>query len=237
MNDLSVRDYNGVFVIDSREVAEMVEKRHDHLLRDINGYVEILNNSTAPKIGASDFFIPSTYQDSTGRLLPCYFLTRKGCDMVANKMTGAKGVLFTATYVTKFEEMEKALKQQPLQLAVPQSFSEALRLAADLYDENKLLLPKAEVYDQFMSADNTKTLTEVAKAIGIGRNKFCQLLRAYNILNKNNIPYQSYMDRGYFTVIEVPVSYSRTNNQQARVTPKGEEYLAKFVREIKEVIV
>ncbi|GAE09580.1 putative antirepressor [Paenibacillus sp. JCM 10914] len=86
----------------------MTGKRHDHLLRDIDGYCEILMNSTDPKIGVSDFFEASTYQDGTGRTLRGYDLTRKGCDMVANKMTGEKGVLFTATYVTKFDEMEKS---------------------------------------------------------------------------------------------------------------------------------
>lgn len=65
-------------------------------MRDISGYAQILCNSTESNFGLSDFFIPNTYQDSTGRMLPCYLLTKKGCDMVANKMTGEKGVLFTA---------------------------------------------------------------------------------------------------------------------------------------------
>jgi hypothetical protein len=47
--------------------------------------------------------------DTQNQSRPCYLLTRKGCDLVANKMTGEKGVLFTATYVTRFEEMEKVL--------------------------------------------------------------------------------------------------------------------------------
>ncbi|BFH70642.1 antirepressor [Paenibacillus dendritiformis] len=85
----------------------MTGKRHDHLLRDIDGYIEVL--SAAPNFGVSDFFIESTYKDTTGRVLRCYLITRKGCDMVANKMTGEKGVLFTATYVSKFDEMEKQL--------------------------------------------------------------------------------------------------------------------------------
>ena len=38
--------------IDSREVATMIEKRHDHLIRDIKKYVEHL---TAPNFGVSDF--------------------------------------------------------------------------------------------------------------------------------------------------------------------------------------
>ncbi|MHC1681345.1 MAG: Rha family transcriptional regulator [Clostridiaceae bacterium] len=109
MNELQIVSLNGQLVTDSREVAEMVEKNHADLLRSIKGYVSILTES---KFALSDFFIESTYQDSTGRTLLCYLLTKKGCDMVANKMTGEKGVLFTATYVTKFEEMENHIKEQ-----------------------------------------------------------------------------------------------------------------------------
>ncbi|ASS66248.1 Rha family transcriptional regulator [Paenibacillus sp. RUD330] len=94
----------GKLLADSREIADVTGKLHKHLLRDIDLYASILTES---KIGPSDFFIESSYVDSTGRTLKCYLLTRKGCDMVANKMTGEKGILFTAAYVTKFEEMEK----------------------------------------------------------------------------------------------------------------------------------
>ena len=113
MEELQVINHNNVDVIDSREVAEMIGKEHRNLIRDIRGYVEIIENSTELKIEPSDFFIPNTYMDSTGRTLPCYLLTKKGCDMVANKMTGEKGVLFTAAYVTAFEEMQKRLKMSP----------------------------------------------------------------------------------------------------------------------------
>lgn len=120
MSGLTVVNRNGQLVVDSREVARMVGKRHDHLLRDINGYVDIISNSTAPNFGVSDFFIHHSYQDSTGRTLPCYLITRKGCDMVANKMTGEKGVLFTAAYVTKFDEMEKTINAKNKQLINPE---------------------------------------------------------------------------------------------------------------------
>ena len=92
--------------LDSREVATMVEKRHDHLIRDIGKYVEHL---TAPNFGVSDFFRNSTYKDSSGKLNKCYLLTRKGCEFVANKMTGKKGILFTANYINRFHEMEQEL--------------------------------------------------------------------------------------------------------------------------------
>lgn len=111
MKELSVITHNGVETIDSREVAEMVGKQHAHLMRDIHNYAEVIENSNESNFGLVDFFIPSTYTDSKGEERPCYLLTKKGCDMVANKMTGEKGVLFTAAYVTAFEKMRQTISQ------------------------------------------------------------------------------------------------------------------------------
>lgn len=114
MNELQLINENGKIYVDSRQVAEMIGKRHADLMRSIDGYVQILTNA---KLRSLDFFIKSSYVDSKRETRPCYNLTRKGCDMVANKLTGEKGVLFTAEYVTKFEQMEKQLlmqQQKPL---------------------------------------------------------------------------------------------------------------------------
>ena len=107
MEELQVINHNNVDVIDSREVAEMIGKDHRHLIRDIRGYTEILKNTTEPNFGLSDFFIESNYKDSTGRTLPCYLLTRKGCDFIASRMTGKKGAQFSARYVCAFDAMRK----------------------------------------------------------------------------------------------------------------------------------
>lgn len=64
MNLMVLEKQSNQLTIDSREVAEMIGKRHDHLLRDITGYVEILQKSNAPNFGVVDFFIPSTYADT-----------------------------------------------------------------------------------------------------------------------------------------------------------------------------
>lgn len=108
MYELSVFQQGGVDVIDSRSVAEAIEKPHSDLMKSIRNYAEFLN---AGDFSSVDFFIPSTYTDSKGEERPCYLLTKKGCDMVANKMTGEKGVLFTAAYVTAFEKMRTAASQ------------------------------------------------------------------------------------------------------------------------------
>ena len=49
MNELTIINQKGKLLVDSREVARMVEKRHDHLMRDINGYVEVLDPT--PNLG------------------------------------------------------------------------------------------------------------------------------------------------------------------------------------------
>lgn len=108
MKELTIFTQGCQQVVDSREVADMIGKPHNDLMKSIRNYAQYI--STAGDFSLSDFFIDSSYKDSTGRDLPCYLLTKKGCDMVANKMTGEKGILFTAAYVTAFEKMQKNLQ-------------------------------------------------------------------------------------------------------------------------------
>ncbi|MCY7650527.1 Rha family transcriptional regulator, partial [Bacillus safensis] len=106
-NNLQVIEQNGQLLVDSREVAEMVDKRHADLVRSIESYLVVIGQNA--KLRSDNFFIESTYQAGTGKLYKHYLLTKQGCEMVANKMTGEKGVLFTTAYVTQFNEMEQNL--------------------------------------------------------------------------------------------------------------------------------
>lgn len=106
MNGLKVQDFHGKQVIDSRDVAEMVGRSHNELLKSIRTYSKYLREG---EIAQSDFFIESTYLNAQNHEMPNFLITKKGCDMIANKTTGKKGVLFTAAYVTAFEEMRQAL--------------------------------------------------------------------------------------------------------------------------------
>ncbi|MBO5304023.1 MAG: Rha family transcriptional regulator [Lachnospiraceae bacterium] len=96
--------------ITTLEVAEMMEVPHNDILRKLDGrkgYVEILTES---QMAVSDYFIPSTYRDASGKENKCYEVTKLGCDFLANKSTGEKGVLFTARYVKRFYELENEKK-------------------------------------------------------------------------------------------------------------------------------
>ncbi|WP_212936934.1 Rha family transcriptional regulator [Bacillus hominis] len=122
-NELQVMEKDEQLVVSSIDVAEITGKRHDNLMRDIKGYISTLEVSS--DLRASNFFVEGTYIDGSNRVKPCFFLTRKGCDMIANKITGEKGILFTATYVERFYDMENQLKQE-LQSKLPTTYKEAL---------------------------------------------------------------------------------------------------------------
>lgn len=99
--------------LDSREVAVMLNKRHDHLLRDIDTYISYLGQN--PKLGSDDFFKETSYKAGTGRRYKIYQITKKGCEFLAHKQTGRKGSSFTASYINRFHEMEAQLSKRPLQ--------------------------------------------------------------------------------------------------------------------------
>ncbi len=128
-----------------------------------------------------------------------------------------------------FIEVEKAWNSPEMVM------SRALKLAekkiANLEEERQKLLPKAEAYDTFMDASNLQPMNDVAKCLGIGRNKLFALLREKKIIRSNNTPYQEYIDRGYFEVKEKPIKMGESviNYAQTFVTPKGVDYIARIV--------
>lgn len=108
MNDLTKN------TITTLDVAEMMEVPHSDILKklegrkDRKGFIQILNEG---QMSVVDYFIKSSYVDAKGEERPCYEVTKLGCDFLANKSTGEKGVLFTARYVKKFYEMEHGAQQ------------------------------------------------------------------------------------------------------------------------------
>ncbi|EGT4564129.1 phage regulatory protein, partial [Clostridioides difficile] len=175
MNNLTIIKQNNKYLVESREVAELIEKDHNQLLRSIRGYISVLEQSA--KLHTDDFFIESTYRNENNQKYPCYLLTKKGCDMVANKMTGEKGIIFTAIYVTKFEEMEQELKEQ--QPKLPATYKEALQqLLIEVEEKEQLQLenqekdkviqlqqPKVLFADSVASSNDSILIGELAKLL------------------------------------------------------------------------
>lgn len=161
MNELTVLDHGGIDVIDSREVAQMIEKPHNDLMKSIRNYSDILN---AGNFSLVDFFIPSTYTDGKGESRPCYLLTKKGCDMVANKMTGEKGVIFTAMYVSAFEKMRERITK-------PMTTAEMFQLQAQINVEQERRLAAIEA--------NQQKVIEACSVPAVGRDEWQENMKKY----------------------------------------------------------
>ena len=166
-----------VQTITSLEVAEMVEKEHKELLRDIRRYCEYLNEG---KIALVDFFMESNYIDAKGEQRPCYEVTKKGCEFIANKLTGVKGAVFTARYINRFHDMEDYIKIEK------KPSLDAVNRAADILkgayqavgtDERYLALLVGSVYKECgmefslppikMDTDKLYDQTMIANELGI----------------------------------------------------------------------
>ena len=124
------------------EIAEMLGMKHYKVLEKLEGtkdgktkgIIDILN---AHDFVVDDYFIKSSYIDAKGETRPCYLVTKLGCDFLANKFTGEKGILFTAKYVKRFDEMEQTIKN-PYNL--PTTYKEALIQLLEKVEENEKLI-------------------------------------------------------------------------------------------------
>ena len=97
---------------------------------------------------------------------------------------------------------------------------------------------KVEFYDDVIDSTTTFEISKVAKMlnfINIGRNNLFEILREQGILQRDNVPYQNYIDRGWFRLIET--KYTKPNgdiqlNYKTVVYQKGIEQISKLLKKL-----
>lgn len=129
--------------LDSREVAQMIGKEHHKLLRDIRRYIGQLGES---KIGFTDFFREYTYKTDQNKEMPCYRITKKGCEFIAHKLTGTKGTEFTARYINRFHEMENKLSE----IAKPEISIEQMEKLLGFMENQQQFMENQEKFNQMV---------------------------------------------------------------------------------------
>jgi len=235
---------NGTKTIDSRDVAKLVGREHIEILHMIQGQKRA--NGTNKHVGilptiievglapSSEFFIKSSYKvEGSYRSYPCYLVTKKGCEMVANKMNGKQGILFTQAYVDRFNEMEQVIAQP--QFKIPQTLGEALRLAADQADMIEIMQPKAEYFDALVDRNLLTNFRDTAKELKIGQKEFITwlLLKGYVFRDGRNHlkPYGEYTP----TLFELKESGNEHwAGTQTLITPLGRKT---FLEEMQNTLV
>lgn len=127
--------------------------------------------------------------------------------------------------------------------AIPKTYAEALQLAADQakqLEEQKLLIedmsPKADFFDAVTDSKTAVDMAVVAKTLnmGIGRNQLFEFLRDKGILDRRNMPYQQYCDRGLFRVVESQFTKpdgTACVNFKTVVFQKGMDYIRRKLTE------
>ncbi len=181
--------------IDSREVADMVEKRHSDLLRDIGTYIQYMENAKLRdglKSGVSEFFIEGSYTtEDGGRSYRKYDCTKKGCEFIAHKLTGQKGAVFTAKYINRFHEMEQALSSKPMTIDLIIATAQHLKLLEEKYIEHDFKLQELE--DEQVNIKNEQRILK-RKVDIINDNEFT--IMGYANLNNIHVNNQTAMCLG-----------------------------------------
>lgn len=237
MEELVFRNSKGSDVTTSLMVSEIFSKRHDNVLQDIG------------KLGCSKEFIHLNFQeieykDQKNRYQKAFEITKDGFSFLVMGYTGAKADKFKEDFISEFNRRGQLNNQS---LSLP-SHAEALRAWANTLEEKSELQkqlkeaePAIEFYNQVTDSSDAIDMGTVAKVLnmGIGRNEVFKRLRNMEILMKDNLPYQEFIDKGYFRVIES--KYNRTDGSihvsfKTVVYQKGLDFIRKKSLGYKETI-
>ena len=148
--------------ISSLEVAEMVSRDHKNVTRDIQiilGQLDELN------IEPISYFIESTYKDNLNRTKPCYLLTKQGCELYGNRMTGIEGTAFSVKYIDRFNELEQQA-QNVVPLSKDQALVTVLRTTADLVEDTQAIKLEQHELRKELSLINEKVEEQITLTSG-----------------------------------------------------------------------
>lgn len=238
MDNLVLND-NGRAITTSLLVAEKFEKQPKNVNQAIKDILGLAENS-------ADLFTESRYTDSYGRLQFCYTMGRDGFSLLVMGFTGQKALQFKLDFIAAFNKMEEALRK----IQTPQTFAEALRLAADqqeLIEKQKKQLqyqePRVRFAEAVEASDRSILIGELAKilkqnGIEIGQNRLFGMLRNAGYLGSRgeyyNIPTQKAMDLGLFEIKKQTINKPDGTvlvSTTTKVTGKGSVYFTnKFLK-------
>lgn len=149
---------NNKDTVSSLEVAKMMEKEHKDLLKDIRRYAQYFIESNFP---LNEYFIKTSYKDKIGRQCSCYNVTRKGCEFLASKLTGKKGVVFSVRYIDRFHEMEEKLKKPQTYIEALECLLESERAKQKALEEKKQLEQQLEKSKEWYSIKRVSRIHDV----------------------------------------------------------------------------
>ena len=231
MNDMQIITSSGMETMTSLQIAEITGKPHNDVLKAIRAM-----EPAWVKVNGGNFSLVE-YKDAKGEMRPMYALTKTECLYVATKFNDEA----RAKLVIRWEELER--ERQAGGFRVPQSLSEALRLAAEQAErveaqrmQIETMRPKALFADAVASSDRSCLVAELAKilqqnGVNIGQNRLFAWLREHGYLGTKgeyyNQPTQRAMDMGLFEIKKTSITKpdgSVLVSSTTKVTGRGQVY-------------
>lgn len=227
----------GTPVTDSLKVAQVFGKEHRNVLKSIRNLL-----GSAQNLAHQKWFYESTYQDAQGKSQPTFVMNRDGFSLLAMGLTGAKAMQFKVGFIEQFNQMERIVQDVAQRPAIPQTLSEALRLAADQAEriEQQQKQIEAErprvLFSQAVETSKESVLIgELAKIIcqnGVetGEKRLFQWLRDNHYLcahgERYNQPTQKAIEMGLFEIRKTTINVGDHSKVRSttKVTGKGQIY-------------
>ncbi|ATO57141.1 Rha family transcriptional regulator [Bartonella sp. 1-1C] len=168
-----------VQTMSSREIAQLCDKQHKHIMRDIRQMLEELNGS---KFGLVDFC--GYYLDNKGEKRACYNLPKRECLILVSGYSTS----LRAKIIDRWQELEKQVATPQINLAnalenpltIKQLLLESINQLEDLRNEVSTLKPKAEALEGLKRSDGLFGLIEAAKVLEIRPKDLTNYLRKHD---------------------------------------------------------
>jgi len=129
VSDFGVTCLKDVPVVSSRKVADVFDKQHAHVMRDIQDIIKDLS-----RIGEKDWennFIESTYKDSYKRKQPEFLLTHDGFVLLTMGFSGKKALRFKIAYINEFNKMESFIESRNIARMESRDLTDAIQALHD----------------------------------------------------------------------------------------------------------
>lgn len=201
----------------SREIADLLETRHDSVKRSIERLAEAQAIQLPPMVDVKN----GKNQDVSE-----YVICKRDTYVIVAQLSPA----FTARLVDRWQELESASA-----FKIPQTFTEALRLALaqqETIDQQNAQLeaakPAIEFVDRYVDSTGLKGFRQVAKLLSIKEPDLRAFLDDKKIMYKLGgewVPYADHIAAGRFSVKAGTADNGHAFNT-ARFTPKGIQWLA-----------
>jgi Rha family phage regulatory protein len=229
MNNIMSISNPEALTMSSREIAELCEKRHDHVMRDIRVMlVDLHGEKGVPNFG-------DTYTNpQNGQTYPIYNLPKRESLILVS----GYNIKLRAKIIDRWQELEDQARNPIANL----SRKDLLKLALETEEENeqlrlevKELAPKARALDLISAQKDSMTLTQAAKKCGMKVKEFIALLHAYGWVYRQNgawVAYDKHIKNGRLEYKEAVYTDEKTGlecrKSYCHVTPKGLVKLAEM---------